>query len=244
MSKKFILFIVEGKNDEREIDAILHSPYFSKYLELYEPRFISTGGDITTEIEKNKKGRKETNIIAKLNKLVLEFRRSGLDFCNVLPRDIQEIVQIVDMDGAFIPDENVCYGGTKYFEYTDENIITQNVDGAIGRNRKKAEILRKLIQTKLVDNIPYSVYFASCNMDHLLFGNRHLRPYEKNNSAMDFGVKLKEHPERLSESIFKQGIMSEGTYEESWEEIQEDCRSLERRTNINLFLGDGAKNPK
>lgn len=80
------------------------------------------------------------------------------------------------LHGAFIPDSKIIRGDSNFFQYTDENIVTSNVDGAKGRNRKKAEILRKLVEIKQVGNVPYSVYFVSCNMDHVLFDCRNLRP--------------------------------------------------------------------
>ena len=46
MRKKFILFIVEGYNDQIEIDAMLHSPWFEPYRPAYEPFFHITQGDV------------------------------------------------------------------------------------------------------------------------------------------------------------------------------------------------------
>ena len=38
--------------------------------------------------------------------------------------------------------------------------------------------------------------------------------------------------------------MAEGSYAQSWVDIQAGTESLKRRTNINLFFGDSAKHPK
>lgn len=239
MNKKFILFIVEGANDKREIDALLHTSFFAEYREKYEPQFWTKGGDITAS-----KGVTAKNIQQKLNDIVQDFRKNGVPFSNIRVQDIQEVVQIVDLDGAFIPLENIIRGDSSTFLYTDENIITANVDGARGRNKKKAEILSKLVEIQQIGNIPYSVYFTSCNMDHLLFGKRMLSSKDKTTFAFQFQMMCQEHPEKLKESVFKPGIATEEDYICSWDFIEEGCRSLHRHTNINLFFESDSKYSK
>ena len=239
MTKKFILFLVEGKNDEREIGAILHTPCFDQFRDKYQIQFLTNGGDVTAAAKVT-----ASNIQGKLNDILLNFRRNGVPFNNIRVDEIQEFVQIVDMDGAFIPFENIVRGNVRDFDYTSTSIITSNVDGAIGRNRKKADILRKLSEIAQVGNVPYSVYFASCNMDHLLFDKRNPPPNVKTGCAYHFIERCTADPSVLNDSIFKQGIMADGTYDHSWAYIQQGCNSLHRHTNINLFFGNNAKNNK
>lgn len=237
MTKKFILFLVEGKNDEREIGAILHTPCFDRYRNKYQIQFLTNGGDVTAAAKVT-----ASNIQGKLNDILLNFRRNGVPFNNIRVDEIQEFVQIVDMDGAFIPPENIVRGNVRDFDYTSTSIITSNIDGAIGRNRKKADILRKLSEISQVGNVPYSVYYASCNMDHLLFDKRNPPPNVKTGCAYHFIERCTADPSVLNDSIFKHGIMAEGTYADSWVYIQQGCNSLNRHTNINLFFSDKAKN--
>lgn len=239
MNKKFILFIVEGTNDKREIDALLHSTYFEEYRLKYEPYFWVVKGDLTAS-----KGVTAQNIQQKLNSILLDFRRNGVPFSNIRVQDIQEIVQIVDLDGVFVPYENIVRGEDNKFHYTDEFIITSNVDGAWGRNRKKAEILEKLIGISQIGNVPYSIYYASSNMDHLLFGERSLSPKDKNLYSLEFQIACQGNPEYLKNSVFSPDVYSDCSYQESWRFIQEDNNSLLRYTNINLFFDERAKNPK
>lgn len=239
MNRKFILFIVEGTNDKREIDALLHTSYFAEYREKYEPQFWPKGGDLTASV-----GVTVKNVQQKLNDIVMDFRRNGVPFSNIKVQDIQEVVQIVDLDGTFIPLENIIRGDSSKFLYTDENIITANVDGARGRNKKKAEILNKLVEIQQIGNIPYSAYFVSCNMDHLLFGKRALSPKDKNTFAFQFQIMCQEDPEKLRESVFKPGIATKEDYTNSWNTIKNGCQSLQRHTNINLFFGSDSKYAK
>ncbi len=239
MSKKFILFIVEGDNDKREINAILHTECFSRFFERYEPILWPTNGDITTA-----SGASASNIQKKLNSILLDFRKNGVPWGNIKPTDIHEIVQIVDLDGAFIPPDNILPSEDNAFEYHDDHILTSNVDGAVGRNRKKAEVLNKLISIDKIGDVNYSVYFVSCNMDHVLFGNRSLSRQEKGFLSREFQLKCERDQNVLNESLFNPDVAANGSYYESWYEIQEDTLSLQRYTNFNLFFGEEAKNAK
>lgn len=239
MSRKFILFIVEGDNDKREIDTILHTNYFSGFLNTYEPIIWPTNGDITAAA-----GVSVRNIQNKLNNILLDFRKRGVPWGNIKPNDIHEIVQIVDLDGAFISPDNILLGEENVFEYHDDYILTSNIDGAVGRNRKKAEILNKLVGIDKIGDVSYSVYFVSCNMDHVLFGNRSLSRQEKGRLSREFQLKCEENQNMLTETLFNPNIAANGSYYDSWYEIQEDTLSLQRYTNLNLFFSDNAKNEK
>ena len=248
MRKKFILFIVEGYNDQIEIDAMLHSPWFEPYRPAYEPFFHITQGDVMlSSIKVRNKKVKVTadNIQMALDDIVLDFRRASGPYNNISVSDIHEVVQITDTDRSFIPDCNVKRDDNfVYSTYFDDCIKINNVDGIIGRNRRKAEIIRKLLNVKQIGNIPYSLYYVSCNMDHVLFNERNLSKSEKGGNAKKFAFTCKKIPEYLSQSLFNSEIMADGTYEESWETIQNESNSLGRYTNFNLFFTDKAKNPK
>lgn len=239
MSKKFILFIVEGNNDKRELDAILHSKFFDEYRDKYQPEIVVMNGDITASAQFN-----VGNIQKKLNDVLMDFRRKGVPFSNIKISEIQEIVQIVDLDGVFIPYENIIRGEDNSFSYTDETIITSNVDGAYGRNKKKADILEKLVDIDQVGGVPYSVYYVSCNMDHVLFNERSLSQGFKNDNSLKFQVACSENSDILLDSIFNESINYEGNYYDSWQYVSEECNSLNRHTNLNLFFSEKAKNSK
>ncbi len=238
MSKKLILFIVEGRNDEIEISAILHTPRFEQLSQKYAFYFYRAKNDITANA-------KVKSAQGELTKYVQDFRMKSGPWRGIRVDEIQEIVQIVDLDGAFIPSEHIFRGENPWFEYSDEGIFTKNVDGARGRNKKKQESLNKLVfDVKKIDNIPYSIYFVSCNMDHVLFDQRSLTPRQKEEMANQFWLQCEKYPNILDETVFKDGVATEKSYEESWKEIQQDNKSIERHTNVNLFLEGGAKNSK
>ena len=61
---------------------------------------------------------------------------------------------------------------------------------------------------------------------------------------MKFQLQCGKNPQILEESVFMSGIAIGNEYYESWLEIQNDCESLLRHTNIHLFFGNGAKYQK
>ena len=238
MQKKFILFIVEGGNDKKEITAMLHSPYFAQYKDKYQFEFIDLRGDITS-----KEGITEKNIQGELNKRFLQWRESGIPFNRIKPSDVQEIVHVIDTDGVFIPKEDVEYGDVGKFFYEDKRILSYAPLDAVGRNNRKSKIIKKLLNVSQIDSVPYSIYFLSCNMDHVLFDERNPTQQAKDGKARSFPF-LCSKTDILQKTIFNSSIAAQGTYEESWIEIQDDHKSLGRYTNFNLFFGDKAKNPK
>ena len=239
--KKFILFLVEGKNDTRELKAILHLPCFAEDLRKFEPWFIEANTDLTTA-----SGITADNIQKRITDLLMNFRNKTGPYRGIKVNEIQELIQIVDLDGAFIPPSHIIRDNTgSEFVYTLENIYTSNVDGAIGRNRKKAAILRKLIGVSQIGNVPYSVYFVSRNMEHVLFNQIGvLSKDQKRKYSEQFSSDCDKSSSILNESIFSEEVMSKGPYVESWEIVQTGTHSLSRKTNMNLLFSEEAKNKR
>lgn len=229
--KKYLLFIVEGLNDKREIQAIIRAACGTAFSENYVDAYHVHKGDITAEYDSSEK-----TIIKKLNKIVLDWRNGGEQpFQRIVPSDVQKIIHIVDTDGTFIPEVSICQTDDGKIQYLETEIHCCDRNSTVGRNRKKAKVIRRLLEIKKIDNIPYQVLFASCNMDHLLFDNRNPLPNDKGRNAMIFASKCKDKTD-LQDSIFAEGIRAEGTYVDSWAMIQRGHNSLARHSNINLLL--------
>lgn len=235
-NQKVLLFIVEGKNDIKEVRAILRSSRFKEELEKYSIQFTSFDGDVSSRNNVTIK-----NIQNTVTQLVHKFRKNNpFRF-----EDYKEIIQIVDLDGTFIPDYCVIKGESRDYQYTSEFIITSDVRGAQERNRQKSSNLRKLITVAKIDNIPFSIYFVSRNMEHVLFNETGSPSMAtKRDMADSFSDKCDLNPDILDDSLFNKEICSTKPYVESWEDVQTECRSLERHTNFNLFFSKDAKNPK
>lgn len=175
-----------------------------------------------------------------LTETVLSWRKGETrlhPFHPVSPSDVAKIVHVIDTDGAFIPEDTIIEDDVGDVEYNKDGIRCGNKAFIVGRNRRKATSIRKLLSVSRIDNIPYEVFFVSCNMDHVLFGTRNPAPKSKGPNAWDFASHCK-HPDNLNESVFGENIRFDGAYQESWSFIQHDMNSLNRHTNLNILLKD------
>lgn len=236
MSKKVLLFVVEGQHDKDELDAIFHTEKLNYLLNKYHIDYIVAGCDITADI-KIKNARKHLNIL--VDKYIKEHR----EFTN---QDFKEIIQICDTDGCFIPEENIYEDkeGAKPI-YEDDRIVADTTEIIIQRNNRKTNNIVELVENvEKICNIPYSLYFVSCNMDHLLFNERNSNRILKKDNKFKFHNMLRQNQELLNETLFKEGICANTDYYDSWIYISENNNSLQRHTNFNLIFEGEPKNEK
>ena len=185
--------------------------------------------DITCEKDEKK-------IIGALNDIVLSWRNGGeKPFQKIPVSDVARIIHVIDTDGAFIPDSAVKQTDDAKAQYYDKSICFFDRNKIVGLHHRKIKVINKLLETKTIDNIPYSIYFSSCNMDHVLFNERNPIRSQKDRGSFEFAIKCKNR-DYLNSSIFAPDVAASGTYSESWEMIQKDYNSLARHTNLNLLL--------
>lgn len=229
--KKIILFIVEGITEQICLGFLL-----SKILNNNKVEFALTEGDITS-----KTGVGSNNVRAKIGDIVKIF--SGNIF---KASDFSEIVHLVDMDGAYIPDDQIV---EKTAEtpvdpdkpqkpyYGDSQIFVDNIEVIQHRNHQKTSILNRLISLHNVwRTIPYSVYFFSCNLDHIMYGQRNLLKKDKQACAAKFDRSYGDSPQRFIDFLNTAEITAQGNYEETWDFIKDGCNSLKRYSNFHLFF--------
>lgn len=159
--KKTIIFIVEGSSDKAALENI-----FKKiYRRNKEIDFGFTNGDITSD---------PTVTIANVENRIYETVQEVIKDKKLKNSDVIQIVQIFDMDGAYIPDSAIVNGPTYAFEYSTTNISCTYPQRAIGRNKDKRDILEYLLNQTMIKSFPYEMYFMSCNLDHALYNEINL----------------------------------------------------------------------
>lgn len=225
--KKVVLVIVEGPSDEEALGAVLNN-YFDK-----DRVYVHTHhGDITTE-----KGNKCSNIISKVNECVklcmrqYPFKRS----------DFKRIIHVVDMDGAFIPDNAIVEDKDAYKPiYTEEVIRTNHPEGIVKRNAQKRENINRLIPTSIIGNIPYQIYYMSSNLDHVLYNKLNSTDVEKESDAHNFAIKYKDDLNGFKAFLQDSEFSVNQNFIDSWDYIKQGNHSLERHTNFGLCLENDA----
>ena len=222
-SKKVILIIVEGPSDESALGVI-----FNK---IYDPNktFVHTiHGDLTTQTKVH-----TGNIVIKLGNEVRNFAQKNF----LQLKDFIEIIHIVDTDGVYIPDSSIIEDSNALRTFYSENCITtNNIDNIILRNSQKRQNLNKLIATNHIRNIPYNVYYMSCNLDHALYGSLNLTDEEKESQAHDFALRYQDNIPEFRNFISNSDFSVMLPYRESWNFIKADSESLKRHTNLGLCL--------
>ncbi len=222
--KKVVVFIVEGPSDEAALGTIM-----KEYFSSNEVQFIVVHGDITL-----KEYVSGDNILNKINEQIegvkSRYRYSQDDFI--------KIIHIVDMDGVYIPDTDIIEADVEEIQYYEDHIDAKSTRTIVERNKRKGNILYKLRKTGKVNGIPYRIYFNSCNLEHVLYGE--LKDYsdeEKQILSDDFADRYDGKVEEFIEFIWTSNMAVQGTYQKTWDFIEKDKNSLNRYTNMHLLFG-------
>ena len=205
-----------------------------------------SGGDITII-----QGIYKNNIEEKIYELIVKpfLRRLECIRKVYYEKDISEIIQIIDLDGVYIPDIAVIENlNCEKFIYNDDGIVCNSIDNAIYRNERKRDVINKLLSISSIKikskTVKYSLYFFSSNLDHFVHNNANLPQADKMRKAYEFLEEYnnKDDDKRL-DYFFKlfsedEDALQNMTYEESWNYIRnrEAMESIKRHTNLNILF--------
>lgn len=219
-TKKIIFVIVEGPSEDTALGVILNRIYDQNEVHVH-----IMYGDITSE-----HGVSSNNIVAKIGKCIKEF--AGRVF---KPEHFSQIIHIVDTDGAFIANSNIIKSENQNtLVYSTTGIYASNKSDIENRNLRKRENLSRLISTSTIWNIPYNVYYMSCNLDHVLYDKLNSSDSEKELNSVCFAKKYKNNTNLFLNFIANSDFSVMNSYSESWQFIKKDLHSLERHTNLGL----------
>ena len=218
--KKIVFVIVEGPSDEEALGVLLNRYFDSNTVYVHVMHC-----DITSELDVN-----PGNVVAKVGNLVRNYAARTFQ-----SSDFSRIIHIADTDGAFIPDDAIVEDSAaeKPF-YSPSTIRTKNKAGLEQRNRRKRENLNRLSSTHKVWNIPYRIYYMSCNLDHALYGLQNSTDDEKEKNAFAFAKKYRDDIPGFIRLIRESDFSVIDSYPRSWEYIRESMHSLERHSNFGL----------
>jgi len=220
--KKVVLLIVEGFNDQTALAVSLEELLTDENV-----KFEITNGDITADyIGKN--------IAAKIGDCV----NSHCKIYGFEKSDILEVVLLVDMDGAYISPESIihhCDHDTPYYN-SDKILHSKSEELKKTHDRKMLNLNRLITLPNVSRTIPFSIYFFSCNLDHVICGNANLTKREKSKAANSFQRQFHSDINGFLKFFHGTNIAVGNTYEESWNYIKQDTNSLKRCSNLHIFL--------
>lgn len=221
--KKIVLFIVEGINDKTCLEGVLEN-----VVESEEVHFQMTDGDITTRYDID-----EYKIRNEIGKIVKAFK----DKYHLKPEHFMEVIHIIDTDGLYLKEDCIHQADVDKTLYMDDGIYTNNVEGIIQRNIQKSAVVERMLEiSKVLKSIPYSVYYFSSNMDHVLHNNANLLNQEKDDLADSFDREYADKPEEFVRLMRNSSFAVPGTYEETWDFIKMDKNSVQRYSNFGVYL--------
>lgn len=242
----YVLFIVEGKSDQHALE-----PSIKKLYEKVAPNKVvefimitengnKTGGDITTKGTINKKTIEES-----IRKYILKPCLCGYMPKAILP-SIEEIIHIVDLDGAFIPDENIKEDKQiSKIRYESENIVCKDKNETANRNKRKRENLEHLISLDEFvcggHPMKYKIYYFSSNLDHFLHNDANLDYRQKTIAADLFADTYNDYHKFVGFFLDKQNPTHNMYYKESWEYVKQGTNSLAKGTNLNVLIKEVLK---
>lgn len=221
--KKVVLVIVEGPSDDTALGIMLNQIFDKDSVHVHIMH-----GDITT-----RKGVRSDNIVSKIGDEVRAYAKSQ----HYSSKNFKQIIHIVDMDGAYIPDEKIILNSEcDEVVYEADGIHTQDHQGIVERNKQKADNLYRLRGTGEIWKVPYKVYYMSCNLDHVLYNKRNSTDEEKETDAYTFARKYKSDINGFVSLICDSDFSVNGDYKESWLYIEKGMNSLERYTNLSICI--------
>lgn len=202
--KKIMLFIVEEPTDETSLSTVLSRIFSSDTV-----HFQVVHGDVLTRdfVAPDK-------IVAAVNEQVKLFRGSVYK-----PGDFCKIVHLADTDGAFIPESAVvkeALEGKQYPFYTDTQILAPEPENILDRNVRKSRNIARLSSIGKIGGIPYSFYYFSCNLDHVLHGRNNLSEAEKIVCSRAFDLRYADAPDAFIRFMKDESFAVRGTYQETW----------------------------
>ena len=222
------IVIVEGPSDNTAL-----SVYLSRYFAEKNIEFIELHSNILSE-----KYKKPNNIITDLNNILDEFLENNR---YIKLTYIDEIIQIVDTDGMFIEDSKVIKDNNAiYNRYTLDNVYTDNVERIRSLNKVKTINIDILLSKNDIiirkHKIPYSVYYMSRNLEHVLHNIMdNMSDDDKKKLAFQFANKYKNVLDFV-DFIKNSSFSVNDEYKISWSFIREDTNSLKRFSNLCLIL--------
>lgn len=156
--------------------------------------------------------------------------------------DLMQIVHVVDLDGAFIPDERVLQGSSPGTVYGEDFIRTADVAAMLKRNHEKASCLNELIACSALTcrrkAVPYSIHFVSRNLEHALYGlARDCTDEEKRALSVAFSEKCRRSPEFFAQLLYSRDVKVPGNdLRSTWTYAEKGVHSLERGSNLHLLV--------
>lgn len=221
--KKVVFILVEGPTENISLGA-----NFSNFFDKSKVHVEVVHGDVTTV-----KGSCSDNIVARVHKYVADYMAGY----HLRKKDFEQIIHLVDTDGAFIDEDHVVrQPEAERPVYSEDDIFTASPENIRQRNQMKKACLRTLYKRKEINGIPYRVFYFSCNLEHVLHNRMNCTPEEKEDLAVDFAELYSDDLPKFLKFMTESKFCVPGNYMQTWRFIEDQNRSLKRYSNLRLIF--------
>jgi hypothetical protein len=224
--KKVVFVVVEGPTDDEALGIMLE-----KIFDRFEVHVEIMHCDITTENVAC-----ENRVVNRMQKIL----RGYVQRNHYTLKDIDRVVHIIDTDGSFVPDSCIEEEpDLKKVRYSDSRIWARSREAIIVRNARKSANVRVLAGLEtILGNVPYSIYYMSSNLDHVLYDKQNSTNDEKGKNAYRFAQKYRNSISEFLNFMTLSDFSVMLPYDESWEYIYEGTNSLCRHTNLGICFSE------
>lgn len=230
---KFVLLIVEGTSDEAILGEYCYA--LNRQLIHKKIRFKVTGGDVLTDTRRKRSGEEIVQSI--FNQYLRKTSLKATDFIHIF--------QVCDIDGSYFPVDKIladtgfpanCKPSYLYSPGNNSIYVSSKKRGEL---IKTWEIKRKrqeeLISLDKVKGVPFSIYYNSFFLEHVLSGRVDI-PEEDKEGIID--AFISNHALAEYDDFFKKKMLAEADeYMESWNNLSlSDFSKFESCSNVFLLL--------
>ena len=236
--RKIVLFVVEGPTD-----ADLLLPVFNAMLTRHDARSQEFHCDMLTApnhrtefYRRNGFYPSETNPLDTVRRLVVDY----LDRREYSPKYLECVLQVCDLDGAFIPDDHVrANPALPDITYLPDAIVTPSLDALISDHSLKQGSASALVSSdylKLKRNqVPYRLFYCSRNLEHAFCGlDGTLSDRDKRIHAARVAARYANDPQAFRRLLADLAAMHGNPVDwgQSWRYALEGLHSLQRGSNL------------
>ena len=221
--KKVVFIIVEGPSDQEALETLL-AKIFDSSAVIVKVMY----GDITTDFDVT-----PINIKKKLAEAI----KSYANQFSLKSPDFWQVIHLIDTDGTYAPDD--CILENESLDkpiYSTTTITAKKRMNIVDRNQRKRKNTNVLYTCSEIWSIPYSAYYMSCNLDHVLHNKLNSTDEEKEADAHAFAKAYRDNVEAFVKFICESDFSVTGEYLNTWQFIKEEKHSLERYTNFGICL--------
>ncbi|KFI63200.1 hypothetical protein [Bifidobacterium cuniculi] len=165
---------------------------------------------------------------------------------DIRKRSYAYVVQVIDLDGAFIPDGQVLQGSHDKVEYSDTTIAVRNPECQRKIMHAKRDAIRSLMGLESVEGIPYRLFYVSRNLEHAFLGDAHdFETAQKQINAAKLAVRFSNSPQEFQRILDALYVMHGGdrqleddgdSWYRSWKYVMEQpAASLGRGSNLAML---------